>query len=341
MEAASPRLSVSATGRIPLTPGSDAELTLRFTDTSLDPYVRAFEPRLSPFTTAVVSGSVRVVGDLSRVEHLLVDGTVDRIDLRLFDYALAERWPDSPPPGQSDVVQVEQMRLVGENTSLDVNGTVGLADRQIALHATGDANLSILQGFFRDIRSSGQADLAADVRGPPRQAGLCRQRLPRGRPHPALRVPALAGCDERPCHVRCGRRATGRSHGAPRWRPRAVRRPHRSHRIRARRPGPDRARRRHAPSLPGRVPVRRRRRPGAARTRRGTYLERFRAREERGVLAAVRDHREFSRARRAPRPDCGAGRDHGVPSAVRRAPGRAVHACASRTTCSGSSPAPT
>jgi hypothetical protein len=164
VEAASPRLSVSATGRIALTPESDAELTLRFTDTSLDPYVRAFEPRLSPFTTAVVSGSIRVVGELSHVEHLLVDGTIDRVDMRLFDYGLRN---DGPIRLRLDrqVVQVEQMRLIGENTRLDVNGTVGLADRQIALHATGDANLSILQGFFRDIRSSGQADLAADVRG--------------------------------------------------------------------------------------------------------------------------------------------------------------------------------
>ena len=93
MEAASPRLSVSATGRIALTPESDAELTLRFTDTSLDPYVRAFEPRLSPFTTAVVSGSIRVVGELSHAEHLLVDGTVDRVDMRLFDYALRNDGP--------------------------------------------------------------------------------------------------------------------------------------------------------------------------------------------------------------------------------------------------------
>ena len=165
MEAASPRLSVSATGRIALTPESDAELTLRFTDTSLDPYVRAFEPRLSPFTTAVVSGSIRVVGELSHAEHLLVDGTVDRVDMRLFDYALRNDGPMRLLLDQQ-VVKVEQMRLVGENTRLDVNGTVGLADRQIALHATGDANLSLLQGFFRDIRSSGEADLAADVRGP-------------------------------------------------------------------------------------------------------------------------------------------------------------------------------
>jgi hypothetical protein len=164
LDAASPRLSVSATGRVSLTPESDAEITFRFTDTSLDPYVRALQPQLSPFTTAVVSGSLRVVGELSHVEHLLVDGTVDRADLRLFDYRLRNEGPIRLLMDQQ-VVRLEQLRLLGEGTRLDVTGTVGLANREIALHATGDANLSILQGFFRDLRSSGQADLSADVRG--------------------------------------------------------------------------------------------------------------------------------------------------------------------------------
>ena len=115
LEAASPRLAVSGTGRIALTPETDAELTLRFTDTSLDPYVRAFEPRLSPFTTAVASGSVRVVGELSHVEHLLVDGTVDQVDMRLFDYALRNDGPIRLLLDQQ-VVRVEQLRLVGEDT---------------------------------------------------------------------------------------------------------------------------------------------------------------------------------------------------------------------------------
>ena len=51
----------------------DAELTLRFRDTSLDPYVRFFEPRLSPFTTAVVGGTMRVVGELADIDQLVVE----------------------------------------------------------------------------------------------------------------------------------------------------------------------------------------------------------------------------------------------------------------------------
>ncbi|PYR74588.1 MAG: hypothetical protein DMF86_18105, partial [Acidobacteria bacterium] len=52
MDAASRRLSVTGSGRIALTPEMDTEATLRFTDTSLDPYIRFFQPQLSPFTTA-------------------------------------------------------------------------------------------------------------------------------------------------------------------------------------------------------------------------------------------------------------------------------------------------
>ena len=61
-EAASPRLSVSGSGRLELTDRLNAEMSMRFQDTSLDPYLRFFEPRLSPFTTAVASGTVRVAG---------------------------------------------------------------------------------------------------------------------------------------------------------------------------------------------------------------------------------------------------------------------------------------
>ena len=171
VEAASPRLSVSGTGRIALTPESDADLTFRFTDTSLDPYVRTIQPRLSPFTTAVVSGSVRIAGELANREHLLVEAVVDDAQLRLFDYRLRNDGPLRLTL-EGDQVNVAQVRLVGEGTRLEVTGGIPLSEGEVALHATGAANLGILQGFFRDIRSSGQADLEADVTGPLRAPRL-------------------------------------------------------------------------------------------------------------------------------------------------------------------------
>ncbi len=163
--AASPRLDIFGTGRIALTPQADAEITLRFHNSSLDPYVRLFVPKLSPFTNAVASGTIRVVGELSEVDHLLVDGTIETLDMHLFDYALSNATPIRIALDQH-VVKVGDLQLVGDGTELRVLGTIGLHDQRIALQAVGAANLGILQGFFRDVRGSGRAELTAAVNGP-------------------------------------------------------------------------------------------------------------------------------------------------------------------------------
>src|SRR5207244_2873823 len=50
IDAGSARLTLTGSGRISRTPTADAEITFRFHDSSLDPYVRLFVPTLSPFT---------------------------------------------------------------------------------------------------------------------------------------------------------------------------------------------------------------------------------------------------------------------------------------------------
>jgi translocation and assembly module TamB len=96
---------------------------------------------------------------------------VDDAQLRLFDYRLRNDGPLRLTL-EGDQVNVAQVRLVGEGTRLEVTGGIPLSEGEVALHATGAANLGILQGFFRDIRSSGQADLEADVTGPLRAPRL-------------------------------------------------------------------------------------------------------------------------------------------------------------------------
>jgi len=168
LEAASPRLTVSGSGRIALTPQADAELSFRFTDTSLDPYVRFFEPQLSPFTTAVVSGTLRVVGELFNQAQIDAEALIESAELKLFDYELRNQGPIRLALEQN-AVQVAQLRLVGQGTELDLTGRVDLGTEQVAMRATGDANLGILQGFFRDLRSSGGAVVVAEIGGPVRE----------------------------------------------------------------------------------------------------------------------------------------------------------------------------
>jgi len=172
LEAASPRLVMSASGRIALTDEMDAELTLRFSNTSLDPYLRFFEPRLSPFTNAIAGGTVRVVGELADVDHLVVDTRVEQLELKLFDYRVTNIDPATQANRPIEltldhhVLSIAQLRLFGDGTRLDLDGHVNLHDSTISVSAAGDANLGILQGFYRDIRSSGAATLKATVDGP-------------------------------------------------------------------------------------------------------------------------------------------------------------------------------
>ena len=165
LEAASPRLAVSGTGTIALSEAMDADLSFTVSDTSLDPYLRAFDPQLSPYTTAIASGNLRVVGELADIDHLVVDTTVDKLDLRLFDYRLRNAVPIRMALDRHSV-RVTDMRLIGEETQLDVSGVIDLHNERIAMRANGAANLGILQGFVPNIRSTGQATLAATLDGP-------------------------------------------------------------------------------------------------------------------------------------------------------------------------------
>jgi hypothetical protein len=168
-DVASPRLAITGTGRIALAQQSDAEITVRFHDSSLDPYVRLFVPSLSQYTTAIAGGSIRVVGDLADFDRLKVDATVDTLELRLLDYAIHNATPIKLALDRQ-VIRVDDLRLEGVDTRLRVGGTVGLRDERIALQVAGDANLGILQGFFPgSIRGSGRAELSASIDGPLRQ----------------------------------------------------------------------------------------------------------------------------------------------------------------------------
>jgi hypothetical protein len=164
LEAASPRLVVSGSGRIALTPDRDAELTIRFNETSLDPYLRFFQPRMSPFTTAIAGGTLRVVGTLANLDRLVVDARVEQLDLKLFDYRLRNAGPIVLSLDKR-VVKVESFHVAGEGTQLQLDGQVGLGTNTIAVQASGDANLGILQAFFRDLRSRGTAALKAQMSG--------------------------------------------------------------------------------------------------------------------------------------------------------------------------------
>ncbi len=164
MEAASPRLAVSGTGRIELNDEMDAEMSFRVTDTSLDPYLRAMQPTFSPFTSAIAGGTIRVVGELYNPDALRIDSTIEQVNLGFLDYRLRNAAPIRLSV-ERQILNVDSLRMVGDDTQLDLTGSVNLADQTLSLQANGAANLAVLQGFLPNVRSSGRAEVTARISG--------------------------------------------------------------------------------------------------------------------------------------------------------------------------------
>jgi TamB, inner membrane protein subunit of TAM complex len=161
---ASPRLSASGSGQFALTDAGEIEMTVRLSDTSLDPYARVLLPTLSPYTTAIGGGQVRVSGAVYTPNGLHVASTIDDLRLRLFDYELTNRG-NLTVGLDGQLVTVEAFGMAGDRTLIDVTGQVDLEQDVVRLRANGEANLAVLQGVLPDVRGSGRAEIAATIGG--------------------------------------------------------------------------------------------------------------------------------------------------------------------------------
>ena len=171
LEGASSTVAFSAAGRVTLSGAQDADLSLRVADWSLDPYVRMFVPEWSPYTRAVLSGSLDVVGPLRDWDRLDATATVQRLQASLLDYEIGN---DGPIRLSLDrrVVGIDRLRLAGVGTALDLTGVVDLGNDEVSVGVDGNANLDILQGMFQSLRGSGSAVVDAEVAGTLRQPVL-------------------------------------------------------------------------------------------------------------------------------------------------------------------------
>lgn len=164
LEMASPTMALSCVGRVAMNEESDADLLLRVSDSSLEPFIKVFAPSVAPRAAARVGGTIRVLGELSNQDELRVMVSADLAQFTFYDYVVRNDGPITVAL-ERGTVRVDRMRLVGDGTQIDVAGDVRVDDRRISLRALGDANLGILQAVLPDIASSGQAEVQADIRG--------------------------------------------------------------------------------------------------------------------------------------------------------------------------------
>ena len=174
----------------------DAEMTLRFQDTSLDPYLRFFEPRLSPFTTAVASGTVARLGSSPTSIVCRSSTRVEQLDLKLFDYAARQRRPDRAGAEQPRA-QIGRLRVVGEGTRLQLGGSRAAArrHRRRGSHRRGEPRHP--SGVLPRPSQPRHGGAAGRGQGTARESAVFRQRAHRRRPHPPPVGAARARGDRR------------------------------------------------------------------------------------------------------------------------------------------------
>jgi hypothetical protein len=157
-------LDVDGRGTISLNDRYDSNLHLRFTDSSLDPYLKFFSPELSPYTRVILSGSLDLVGPLRVPHELAVGTTIDAATLTMFDYDLQNDGPVQLS-FEDDAFRVGRFRLTGAETNLELSGGADARRRTWGLSAQGSANVAILQLVFPAITASGAATLNASLEG--------------------------------------------------------------------------------------------------------------------------------------------------------------------------------
>ncbi|MEZ5286266.1 MAG: hypothetical protein R2712_15945 [Vicinamibacterales bacterium] len=77
-----------------------------------------------------------------------MDVEVDDVALRFFDYQLANSGPIRMNVDRQ-ILQVQALKLVGDDTELDLTGSVDLPAEMLALSANGAANLAVIGASCR------------------------------------------------------------------------------------------------------------------------------------------------------------------------------------------------
>ena len=157
------RLQVTGGGTIALNDTYDSKLNLRFTDTSIDPYLK-FVAQEVPYMKAIVSGRLSVSGPLADTARLAVNAVVEKADITLFAYAITNSG-DIRLSLKNNVFGLDQVAFQGAGTSLTLSGTVDSTARTANVRANGQANLEALQGFYPDVTAGGSASLTANLTG--------------------------------------------------------------------------------------------------------------------------------------------------------------------------------
>jgi translocation and assembly module TamB len=116
--------------------------------------------------TGKASGQVRIAGNLaSKADPLRVETEFSGLYFDVTDYRLTAQTPFTLKVN-ADQVDLGSIRLSGNNTNVNVRGTLALSEAgRNTLSINGDVNLKLIQTFVKDVFADGLVKLEGEARG--------------------------------------------------------------------------------------------------------------------------------------------------------------------------------
>ncbi|HSE49062.1 MAG TPA: translocation/assembly module TamB domain-containing protein [Terriglobales bacterium] len=141
-----------------------AQMRLRFAHVDIDPILRAYlQGRVTGHSQMV--GAVDVSGPLRSWRRLTVQGSIDQISAEIEKLRINNQGPIRFAMA-NEVLRVESLHLVGDQTDLQASGSVGIGGaHELDVRADGRVNLKLVQTFNRDLLGYGETTLALNIRG--------------------------------------------------------------------------------------------------------------------------------------------------------------------------------
>jgi translocation and assembly module TamB len=162
----SARVDLALSGDVAASAPFQAQLDLRMHETSLDPFLRVVQPRWPSAAGLVASGQATVRGPLADPRAIEATAELPKLEFLLPDYPVTNREPVRARIANG-ALAIEGLRLAGEDTDLEVAGTLALLDDDgpLALELRGAADLRALTFLSRELRGRGAAQVAMTVSG--------------------------------------------------------------------------------------------------------------------------------------------------------------------------------
>jgi len=142
-----------------------ADLALRFDHLDVDSIVHDYlNGRVIGHSG--ISGQLQMRGSLRTPREMNVVASLDGLDVNVDELKLKNQGPLRFTIAQQ-VVRLEQLHIVGEDTDFSAHGTASLVgNRDLDFAADGHLNLQLIQTLNSDFTSSGMVDVAMTVTGP-------------------------------------------------------------------------------------------------------------------------------------------------------------------------------